>query len=68
MATPMAIHGSTITTGAVASNTLFEGARIRDKSSELLSLIGSWQGDDFQSCLGLVYAARSVVDLDHVST
>lgn len=37
-----------------------------DKRSELLTLIGSWAGDDFQSCLDLVYEARSTVERDDV--
>ena len=33
-----------------------------DKKSELLALIGSWQGDDFEECLSVVYETRSIVE------
>lgn len=33
-----------------------------DKKAQLLKLIGSWQGDDFEDCLSAVYETRSIVE------
>ena len=56
------------TTGAGSPGAVFQGAQAHETEPSLLSLVGSWAGDDFEECLQLVYETRSAVVEPDVSS
>lgn len=63
---PIVVQGASSARVSLVDISEIEGATGIDKKSELLGLVGSWEGDDFETCLEIVYATRSGVETGDV--